>query len=114
MAALTAGTKSPGHFPAPSTAKLSRSRTPYQKALPSAAFFKVSCPVCQYTFPYLERLHKAQGDQKSPSSNLAGRQTQHPTPSSRGMELHSPLSSTIPTAIQSRNEYGLTNVPPGS
>src|SRR6185312_12429824 len=23
------------------------------------AFFKVSCPVCQYTFPFLERLHKA-------------------------------------------------------
>ncbi len=25
------------------------------------AFFKVSCPVCQYTFPYLERLHEAGG-----------------------------------------------------
>lgn len=23
-----------------------------------AAFFKVSCPVCQFTFPFLERLHK--------------------------------------------------------
>src|SRR5580765_462901 len=23
------------------------------------AFFKVSCPVCQFTFPYLERLHQA-------------------------------------------------------
>src|SRR5260370_29148125 len=29
-----------------------------------AAFFKVSCPVCQYTFPYLERLHKAHGNKK--------------------------------------------------
>ncbi len=26
-----------------------------------AAFFKVSCPVCQFTFPFLERLHKAHG-----------------------------------------------------
>src|SRR4029077_8783195 len=24
-----------------------------------AAFFKVSCPVCQFTFPFLERLFKA-------------------------------------------------------
>src|SRR6202041_3598580 len=24
-----------------------------------AAFFKVSCPVCQYAFPYLERIYKA-------------------------------------------------------
>lgn len=23
-----------------------------------AAFFKISCPVCQFTFPFLERLHK--------------------------------------------------------
>jgi peroxiredoxin len=23
------------------------------------AFFKVSCPVCQYTFPFLERLHRS-------------------------------------------------------
>jgi peroxiredoxin len=25
------------------------------------AFFKVSCPVCQFTFPFLERLHKRYG-----------------------------------------------------
>jgi len=26
-----------------------------------AAFFKVSCPVCQFTFPFLERLYKKYG-----------------------------------------------------
>src|ERR1700685_1315097 len=26
-----------------------------------AAFFKVSCPVCQFTFPFLERLFKRYG-----------------------------------------------------
>ena len=26
------------------------------------AFFKVSCPVCQFTFPYLERLHRSYPD----------------------------------------------------
>jgi peroxiredoxin len=29
-----------------------------------AAFFKVSCPVCQFTFPFLERLYEAYGDSK--------------------------------------------------
>ena len=29
-----------------------------------AVFFKVSCPVCQYAFPFFERLHKAYGSQK--------------------------------------------------
>ena len=27
------------------------------------AFFKVSCPTCQYAFPFLQRLHKAYGGQ---------------------------------------------------
>jgi peroxiredoxin len=26
-----------------------------------AAFFKVSCPTCQYTFPFIERLHRQLG-----------------------------------------------------
>jgi peroxiredoxin len=26
------------------------------------AFFKVSCPVCQFAFPFLERIHRAQGE----------------------------------------------------
>ncbi|HVX67695.1 MAG TPA: TlpA disulfide reductase family protein [Bryobacteraceae bacterium] len=26
------------------------------------AFFKVSCPVCQYTFPFLERIYQGAGD----------------------------------------------------
>ncbi len=32
-----------------------------QKGAVVAAFFKVSCPVCQFTFPYLERLYKRYG-----------------------------------------------------
>jgi len=27
-----------------------------------AAFFKISCPVCQFTFPFLERIYKRYGD----------------------------------------------------
>jgi peroxiredoxin len=26
------------------------------------AFFKVTCPVCQFAFPYLERIHQAYGN----------------------------------------------------
>ncbi len=28
------------------------------------AFFKVSCPVCQYAFPYFERMYQANRDAK--------------------------------------------------
>ena len=27
-----------------------------------AAFFKISCPVCQFTFPFLQRLYESYGD----------------------------------------------------
>jgi len=30
------------------------------------AFFKVSCPVCQYTLPFLERIYKAAGREAAP------------------------------------------------
>lgn len=29
-----------------------------------AAFYKVSCPVCQFTLPFLERMHQSYGDAK--------------------------------------------------
>src|ERR1700681_3462219 len=32
-----------------------------QKGPVVAAFFKISCPVCQFTFPFLERLYKRYG-----------------------------------------------------
>ncbi|HVS90253.1 MAG TPA: TlpA disulfide reductase family protein [Candidatus Acidoferrum sp.] len=32
-----------------------------ERGLVVAAFFKISCPVCQFTFPFLERLYKRYG-----------------------------------------------------
>src|SRR4029077_18877225 len=32
-----------------------------QKGPVVAAFFKISCPVCQFTFPFVERLYKRYG-----------------------------------------------------
>src|SRR5215831_4318246 len=34
------------------------------------AFFKVSCPVCQFAFPYLERIYQAYG--KSGKTTIVG------------------------------------------
>src|ERR1700745_1306225 len=67
MAALPAGTKAPDFsLPAVSGGKNGNKEGgnfSLQVALKQgpvlAAFFKISCPTCQYAFPYLERLHKA-------------------------------------------------------
>ena len=58
MATLRQGDKAPTI----TLADMKGSKNSSQDALASGpllvAFFKVSCPTCQYTFPFLERLHK--------------------------------------------------------
>src|SRR5271167_81541 len=70
MTALTAGTKAPD-FSLPSVVSANDSgkdggkvslQVALQRGPVLAAFFKVACPVCQYTFPFLERIHRANGD----------------------------------------------------
>ncbi len=60
MVALIPGTKAPDFsLPALNGDRISLSGN-LKLGLPIVlAFFKVSCPVCQFTFPYLERLHRA-------------------------------------------------------
>jgi peroxiredoxin len=75
-----------------------------------AAFFKVSCPVCQYTFPFLERLHKAYDDERV--SFLAISQDE----AEETLEFLSEYGVTFPALIEHAsyavsNAYGLTNVP---
>jgi peroxiredoxin len=81
-----------------------------QKGPVVAAFFKISCPVCQFTFPFLERLYKRYGgngvtflgisqDDARSTKEFAGR-----------------YSPTLPMALDEKgypasNAYGLTNVP---
>ncbi|HEV8384255.1 MAG TPA: TlpA disulfide reductase family protein [Candidatus Acidoferrales bacterium] len=75
-----------------------------------AAFFKITCPVCQFTFPFLERLYKAQsGDAVSffgISQNDAAETN----------EFLTEYGVTFPTAMDEdgypvSNQYGLTTVP---
>jgi peroxiredoxin len=59
MAALTAGTQAPD-FTLPTVDGKSISlREALSHAPVVLAFFKVSCPTCQYAFPFLERIHQA-------------------------------------------------------
>lgn len=76
------------------------------------AFFKVSCPTCQYTLPYLERMF--QGRAKSSASMFAV--SQDDAEASR--EFHHEFGITMPTLLDSArfgypasNAYGLSHVP---
>ena len=76
-----------------------------------AAFFKVSCPVCQYTFPFLERIHKAHGDKKIAIVGIS-QDNQRDTAAflkEFGVTFRTLLDDSNGYAVS--NAYGLTNVP---
>jgi peroxiredoxin len=111
MAALPAGTKAP-EINLPS---LDGSKFSLQAALKQgpvlAAFYKVSCPVCQYTFPFLERLHKAYGDKKITIVGIS-QNNQRDTAAfmkEYGVSFRNLLDD--PNGYVVSNAYGLTNVP---
>jgi peroxiredoxin len=76
-----------------------------------AAFFKVNCPVCQFTFPYLERIFQAYG---AGSFTLVGI-SQNDAGDTR--KFNREFGITFPTLLDEKgkypvsNAYGLTNVP---
>ena len=74
------------------------------------AFFKISCPVCQFTFPFLQRLFERYG---SDGVSLLGI-SQDDARSTK--EFNQEYGINFPTLIDAQgypasNAYGLTNVP---
>jgi len=111
MAALTAGKKAPD-FTLPT---VEGQRFSLQDSLRHgpvlAAFFKISCPVCQYTFPYLERLQKAYGKGKITIVGIS-QDNQRDTAAflkEYGVTFVNVLDDPRGYAVS--NAYGLTNVP---
>ncbi len=81
-----------------------------RKGLVVAAFFKVSCPVCQFTFPFLERLHKSFVGSAATFFAIS----QDDARDTR--EFCAEYGVTFPALIDdssytASNAYGLTNVP---
>jgi peroxiredoxin len=76
------------------------------------AFFKVSCPVCQLAFPYLERLFRAYG--QSGKVTFVGISEDNAKDT---LAFNREFSVTFPTLLDEKgkypasNAYGLTNVP---
>ncbi len=81
-----------------------------QKGPVVAAFFKISCPVCQFTFPFLQRLFKTYGGKNAAFWGISqddARDTK---------EFCAEYGVTFPALLDEEgysvsNQYGLTNVP---
>jgi peroxiredoxin len=75
-----------------------------------AAFFKISCPVCQFTFPYLERLYKSYGGDGATFLGISQDDARATQNFAKEYGVTFPLlldESGYPVS----NTYGLTNVP---
>jgi peroxiredoxin len=74
------------------------------------SFFKVSCPVCQFTYPFLERLYKRFGDRVATFLGIS-QDNERAT-----KEFGDEYGVTFPMVLDAAgypasNAYGLTNVP---
>lgn len=111
MAALPAGTTAPD-FPLPAIDRGNFSLQATLKQGPVlAAFFKVSCPVCQYTFPYLERIHKAYGDKKITIVGISQDNQRDTAAFLKEYGVTFRVLLDDPNGYVVSNAYGLTNVP---
>jgi peroxiredoxin len=75
------------------------------------AFFKIGCPVCQYAFPYFERMYQANRDA---NVNFLGISQDDAKKTAAFMEQFGvtfPVALDDPKNYAVSNAYGLTNVP---
>jgi peroxiredoxin len=76
-----------------------------------AVFFKVSCPVCQYAFPFFERLHKAYSSQKVAIVGVSQDDKTNTAAFLKEYGVTFPALLDDPAGYVASNAYGLTNVP---
>jgi peroxiredoxin len=110
MAALSAGAKAPEFALQSADGKKASLADALKKGPVVAAFFKVSCPTCQFTAPFLERLHEAYGGEHFTLWGVS----QDDAADTR--EFNQEFEIEFPTLIDDNgyrvsNQYGITNVP---
>src|ERR1700735_1219532 len=111
MTALAAGTKAPGfELKARDGGRFSlRGKPPRGPVV--LAFFKVGCPTCQYTFPFLERLERAYGHAGVRIIGVTQNDPRQTADFTKefGVTFRVLLDDTNTYPVS--NAYGLTNVP---
>jgi peroxiredoxin len=111
MAALTAGTKAPEF----ELKAMDGSRFVLREELARGpvvlAFFKVSCPVCQYAFPFLERLERAYGHKGVRIIGVSQNDPKKTAAFTKEFGVTFPVLLDNTETYPVSNAYGLTNVP---
>jgi peroxiredoxin len=111
MTALATGTKSPGFELQTSDGKKVSLQDELSNGPVVLAFFKVSCPTCQYTFPFLQRLHKAYQDKGVKLVGVSQNDAKETAAFAKEFGVTFPILLDDTRKYPVSNAYGLTNVP---
>jgi len=76
-----------------------------------AAFFKISCPVCQFTLPYLERIYKAYRGSTVAIVGISQDESNYTEEFAHEYGVTFPLLLDPVDRYPASNAYNLTNVP---
>jgi len=76
-----------------------------------AAFFKISCPVCQYAFPFFERIYRAHGGGKVTIVGVSQNEAKDTSQFLNRFGITFPVLLDDAKAFPASNAYGLTTVP---
>ena len=111
MPALTVGTAAPEiNLPSTTGPKFSLQQA-LKRGPVLVAFFKISCPVCQFALPYLERIYKAYPGSAVTIVGVSQNEQNYTEEFAREYGITLPLLLDPVDHYPASNAYDLTNVP---
>jgi peroxiredoxin len=111
MAILKAGTLAPDFTLPTMEGKKFSLRDALARGPVLAAFFKVSCPTCQYAFPFLERIYKTYGNKNVTIVGVSQNEKKDTASFIKEYGVTFPVLLDDTRTFPASNAYGLTNVP---
>ena len=111
MPALSAGTKAPAFELKSLDGKNFSLSEALSRGPVVLAFFKVSCPTCQYAFPFLERLQKAYRNNGVTLVGISQNDAKDTAAFNKEFGVTFPVLLDDTRTYPVSNAYGLTNVP---
>lgn len=111
MAALEAGTLAPAFtLPTAKGEDFSLGEA-LQRGWVVAAFFKITCPVCQLAFPYLERVYKSYPHENVSFVGISQDEEDYTEDFAREYDVSFPMLLDDTDTYPISNAYEITNVP---
>jgi peroxiredoxin len=111
MAALSSGTTAPDFSLQTMDGKQFSLEEALARGPAVVAFFKISCPTCQYAFPFLQRLYEANGNRPVTIVGISQNEKKDTAAFIKQYGLTFPILLDDTSTYKVSNAYGLTNVP---